>query len=565
MRNTWLQNQSGYIPLFFIYLLMVFIFTDTTAQQPDSTINVITDAGAVGDGIADDSDELNAAVTMAVAQNKSLYFPTGTYLISKHIQIEDKVSLYGDSTGLSVIMAVNGAPDIGDQEAGKNIDNITIQDLHFLNVKVSMIGDGGYNKENYTVRRCILMATDPAFGDTEQLQWQYITLGVVEHCIFLRQSECQAGPGLRTYKTKDCMIQGNIWGLDLNQTGWLATEWKAFASWDNLLEKLETLRNEFNLDWDQGQFRCAFYPNRVLNEKIYDNIFNGSPYDNANELQDHVIYSKDYQDLEIVGNWMRGWPVTPGGGLKIRNAYGPVTVAANRFVNTPVFQYAYASTAVPEVYQNALLYRNWFDINEELTFERLGLSYWENEANGEDINIEYCANIYNCDSGIGDVHLGSGSNLAEHKVYQDNFYAGTTILIPIYPDGAEYSTGAPDSARIAPFKNYPIPSYTIPEYENPTPITEHQNIHAIESFTISPVYFNVFHPGITIVFTVPKTMLVKIDVFTTLGKRVITLVDGFKNAGKHSVEFTTTKLSTGIYYCRIITGDVMQIKKIVVF
>ena len=554
--DTKLHNHWGYIPFFFTALLLVFLFSHTTAQH----INVKTDAGAVGDGIADDSDELNAAVTLAVAQNKSLYFPMGTYLISKHIQIEDKVSLYGDSTGLSVIMAVNGAPDIGDQEAAKNIDNITIQDLHFVNVKVSMIGDGNYNKENHTVRRCIFMATDPAFGDTEQLQWQYITLSVIEHCIFLRQSECQAGPGLRTYKTKECMIRGNVWGLDMNQTGWLATEWEGFASWDNLLEKLNSLRQTFNLDWDQGQFRCAFYPNRVLNEKIYDNIFNGSPFDNANELQDHVIYSKDYQDLEIVGNWMRGWPVSAGGGLKIRNAYGPVIVAANRFVNTPVLQYSYAPTNVPEVYQNALLYRNWFDINEELTFDRLGLSYWENEANGEDINIEYCANIYNCDSGIGDIHLGSGSNLAEHKVYQDNFYAGTTILIPIYPDGADYSTGGPDSAKIAPFKNYPIPSYTIPEYEDPTPINEHQKIHTLES----SVYFNVSHPRISIVYTVPKTMQVKIDVFNTLGKHVITLVDGFKNAGKHSVEFTTTKLSTGIYYCRITAGDVMQIKKMMV-
>ena len=140
--DTKLHNHWGYIPFFFTALLLVFLFSHTTAQH----INVKTDAGAVGDGIADDSDELNAAVTLAVAQNKSLYFPMGTYLISKHIQIEDKVSLYGDSTGLSVIMAVNGAPDIGDQEAGKNIDNFTIEDLHFLNVKVFIVGDGGYNK-----------------------------------------------------------------------------------------------------------------------------------------------------------------------------------------------------------------------------------------------------------------------------------------------------------------------------------------------------------------------------------------------------------------------------------
>ena len=135
----------------------------------------------------------------------------GNNTVSMRLTYQDKISFFGDSTGLSVIMAVNGAPDIGDQEAGKNINNITIQDLHFCNVKVSMIGDGGYDKENHTIRRCIFMANDPAFDSIEQLQWQYITLSIVEHCIFLRQEECQAGPGIRTYKTKNCTIRGNVW------------------------------------------------------------------------------------------------------------------------------------------------------------------------------------------------------------------------------------------------------------------------------------------------------------------------------------------------------------------
>ncbi len=430
------------------------------AQQPANTINIITEGGAAGDGETDDAGIINSVIYQAFSQGKNVYFPPGIYLVKSNIQAKDSVSLYGDKDGLSVLKAGSGALYIGDTGTGADMDNINIEDLHFNNITLKF--KGSQYKSGHTVRRCIFMANSQFFKTEAQLNWIYVREGTVEHCLFLRQSVCQEGPGISNFKTNNCLIKGNIWGLDLNQLEWLSTEWKGYESWNNLIQKLQSLQTTFNLDWDQGRFKAAYYPNRVVDEKIYDNIFNGSPF--YGDGRDHVIYTKDYTNLEIVGNWMRGWPVDPHGGLKMRNAYGPAIVAANHFVNTPILQYTYEATAVPEVYQNVLIYRNWFDISEGLDFKRLGISYWENKGIGEDINIEYDKNTYNCAPGIGNIYLGGGSNLAEHHVYATNYYAGTNTLIPIHPAGTAYASGEPDSKRTEPFEAYTIPFYDIPNY-----------------------------------------------------------------------------------------------------
>ena len=434
--------------------------------SPSRTINVVTEGGAVGDGVTDDTAAINEALVLASSQGKGVYFPTGTYLVSAQVRTTDAVGLYGDPAGLSVIKS-NGAQNLGDDGTGKAVRDLTIQDLHFLNVGVRM-----RNSHRIRILRSIFMASHSAFNTKSQLTLLHVQDSVVKHCVFLRQKNCQESSGISTFKTKRCEIRENVWGLDLNQTAWLETQWSGYEAWQDLLGKLSRLRSMFDLDWDQGRFKAAFYPNRVIDEKIYDNIFNGSPFYSRDGAHtggrthpDHVVYAKDYTNLEIVGNWMRGWPNDPSGGLKLRNAYGPAIVAANRLINTPLLQYAYEATAVPYVYQNVLVYRNWFEITKNLTFARSGISYWENGAQmGDDRNIEYDSNVYDCAPGCANITLAAGSNANQHHVYRTNRFAGTSRLIPIVGAKTSYTSGSPPEASTDPFKNHPIPSYDIPEY-----------------------------------------------------------------------------------------------------
>ena len=63
----------------------------------------VKDFGAKGDGTTDDTYAVNAALAAA----SSVYFPTGTYLVTSTIQVPANVSIYGN--GLSSVIKGNFA------------------------------------------------------------------------------------------------------------------------------------------------------------------------------------------------------------------------------------------------------------------------------------------------------------------------------------------------------------------------------------------------------------------------------------------------------------------------
>lgn len=79
-------------------------------EKLKQTISV-KDFGAVGNGIADDSTSIQAAITAATSLRKTVYFPSGVYLVSATINVPAGVRLLGESQG----EAVNGTPLLGSQ------------------------------------------------------------------------------------------------------------------------------------------------------------------------------------------------------------------------------------------------------------------------------------------------------------------------------------------------------------------------------------------------------------------------------------------------------------------
>ena len=61
-----------------------------------ASLNVL-DYGASGDGIADDTQAIQNTIDAAVIQNKAVYFPNGTYLITSTIDLPNNVTLYGET------------------------------------------------------------------------------------------------------------------------------------------------------------------------------------------------------------------------------------------------------------------------------------------------------------------------------------------------------------------------------------------------------------------------------------------------------------------------------------
>ncbi len=64
-------------------------------------------------------------------------------------------------------------------------------------------------------------------------------------------------------------------------------------------------------------------------------------------------------------------------------------------------------------------------------------------------------------------------------------------------------------------------------------------------------YPNPFNPTTVIMFDLPRQGEVMLDVFNVMGQRVATLAEGVHQAGRHSVEFNASRLSSGVYIYRL--------------
>ncbi len=74
-------------------------------------------------------------------------------------------------------------------------------------------------------------------------------------------------------------------------------------------------------------------------------------------------------------------------------------------------------------------------------------------------------------------------------------------------------------------------------------------------------YPNPFNPATTLSFDIPYSSFVILKVYTVLGKEVATLVNENLQPGDYDVTFDATGLPSGVYYARLIAGDFVGTKK----
>jgi len=98
--------------------------------------------------------------------------------------------------------------------------------------------------------------------------------------------------------------------------------------------------------------------------------------------------------------------------------------------------------------------------------------------------------------------------------------------------------------------------------EIPTSISQ-TNSQIPVRFDLQQNYPNPFNPSTTISFSVPARSDVKLRVYDILGKEMITLVNGQKEAGNYSVRFDAAGLPSGAYFYRIEAGAFVSVKRMV--
>lgn len=75
-------------------------------------------------------------------------------------------------------------------------------------------------------------------------------------------------------------------------------------------------------------------------------------------------------------------------------------------------------------------------------------------------------------------------------------------------------------------------------------------------------YPNPFNPSTTIKFELPKASDVRLSVFDMLGRDVSVLVNERRDAGVYEVKFDASALSSGVYFYRLLAGEFVQSKKL---
>lgn len=84
-----------------------------------------------------------------------------------------------------------------------------------------------------------------------------------------------------------------------------------------------------------------------------------------------------------------------------------------------------------------------------------------------------------------------------------------------------------------------------------------------EQFVLHQNFPNPFNPATKIRFDVPKAENVSIKIYDMLGKEIETLVNQNLQPGIYETDWDATKVSSGIYYYRIITEKYTETRKMV--
>lgn len=155
--------------------------------------------------------------------------------------------------------------------------------------------------------------------------------------------------------------------------------------------------------------------------------------------------------------------------------------------------------------------------------------------------------------------MGSAALAADNQIYNispnvaylaKGGYAGDPEWIGDIHDFKVFNKALSEEEVLWLYQNGPISA-----------IDENEIATLPKEYSLSQNYPNPFNPTTNISFNLPKKSEVKIIVYDVLGQEVVTLLDEFKSAGQHIVQFDGKNLRSGLYFCRMNIGNQVFTRK----
>jgi len=116
--------------------------------------------------------------------------------------------------------------------------------------------------------------------------------------------------------------------------------------------------------------------------------------------------------------------------------------------------------------------------------------------------------------------------------------------------------------------SYGVYYYRLKQVDNDGTFNYH-NIISVDlgspkSFLLEQNFPNPFNPTTKISWLSPVSGLQTLKVYNILGNEIATLVNEYKEAGRHEIEFDASKLASGVYIYKLTAGEFSQSRKMII-
>lgn len=103
------------------------------------------------------------------------------------------------------------------------------------------------------------------------------------------------------------------------------------------------------------------------------------------------------------------------------------------------------------------------------------------------------------------------------------------------------------------------------DYDGASTVYDPQEVtfRAPEKLELGKNYPNPFNPATIIPVSIPKRSKLNIEIYNTIGQKVATLVNETKPAGHYKIRFDASRLSSGMYFARMIYNGHVQTQKLI--